>query len=428
LTNTEIAVRSTELVEQSAGALALHGGQTQWTPDQHAALKQLGLAEATEADLKVLMHQSQRTGLDPFSRQIYMIGRWDPQTSSKKYTIQTGIDGFRLIAERRPEYLGQVGPEWCGKDGVWRDVWLEDGPPVAARVGVLRSDRPQPAYGVAKFSEFAQYKSAGGLTAMWSSKSSHMIAKCAEALALRKAFPHDLAGLHTDDEMARHEVVEAPSRAPSLAGGGITVDELTGGTTKATAATAAGPAPGEFGYGADAEPPTGGGKPATRDQLNKLHAQLGDLDVKERADKLTTVSLLAGRTLATSNDLTIAEASRVIDLLDQVLASGTPADALDMALANAENAAGVEPAQAAPAAMVAKLKEQRRACEVTKPAEQLKILGQLAGRQLTQWSDLTADDGQKAVEVLVRAGHADDPVNALDHALTELESGSGGGS
>lgn len=312
----------TEPRQPAAGALALHAGQTQWTADQHAALTQLGLAEATEADLKVLMHQSQRTGLDPFSRQIYMIGRYDSRTRGNKYTIQTGIDGFRIIADRRREYRGQVGPEWCGDDGVWHDVWTASKPPAAARVGVIRSDFDQPIYGVAIFREYAQYTRDGGLTAMWSGKGALMIAKCAEALALRKAFPHDLSGLVTDDEAARDDRghTAAPHRAPA-GEDTVTVDELTG---------AAGAAPADE---TPEQPADGGDQPVPRKYLTKMHAQLNDFGIKERADKLATVGILVGREIGSSAELTVAEASGVIDLLERLLADDEPAKALDAALA-----------------------------------------------------------------------------------------------
>lgn len=169
----------------------------------------------------------------------------------------------------------------------------------------------------------------------------------------------------------------------------------------------------------------------TMDQLKKLHAQLNDLGVTERPDKLTTVGLLAGRELATSNDLTIREASRVIDLLDQVLASGQPAEALDMALANAEQRTAAEPgaeppAERAPAALITKIKRQLADLLVTKPAEQLRILGQVAGRHIAAFADLTTAEGQRAAELFVRAGHAEQPGRALDQLLIELESGSDG--
>ena len=76
-------------------------------------------------------------------------------------------------------------------------------PPTAARVGVVRKDWTQPTYAVALFSEYAATKKDGSLEPMWASKGALMISKCAEALALRKAFPHDLSGIYTSDEMAQ---------------------------------------------------------------------------------------------------------------------------------------------------------------------------------------------------------------------------------
>lgn len=194
---------TTELAPTSAGVLHVSPNQHAWTDEQTAVLAQLGLQNASPADLQVLLHQSQRTGLDPFARQIYMIERRQKDQRGNwvsKYTIQVGIDGFRLIADRTSKYRGQVGPEWCGEDGQWRDVWLASTPPAAARVGVLRSDFDRPIYAVAVFSEYAQYKN-DQLTAMWASKPAIMIAKCAEALALRKAFPQDLSGMYTAEEL-----------------------------------------------------------------------------------------------------------------------------------------------------------------------------------------------------------------------------------
>lgn len=182
-------------------ALAIRADQTEWTPAQKAALEQLGIGDAPIGDQLVFLHVSQRMGLDPFNKEIYMIGRWDREAQKKKWSIQIGIDGFRSRSEEHPEYGGIDGPHWCGKDGQWRDVWLEDAPPMAARFTVYRKDWEHPIYAVAHFKEYVQKKSDGKPTRMWTEMAAHMIGKVAEALARRKAFPRKLTGLYLDEEL-----------------------------------------------------------------------------------------------------------------------------------------------------------------------------------------------------------------------------------
>ncbi|WP_239404675.1 phage recombination protein Bet [Frankia sp. Cj3] len=204
-----------ETHQRPAGALAVSDGQTEWTPAQRAALEQIGVGDAPIGDQLVLLHQAQRTGLDPFTKQIYMIGRKTKESEKvgnawvdkyvTKWTIQTGIDGYRVIARRIADRLGETlgydDTQWCGADGVWRDVWLNQEPPAAAKVAVIRNGERFSA--VARFASYAQTKRNGDLNQQWATMGDVMIAKCAEALALRRAYPQDLAGIYTAEEMGQ---------------------------------------------------------------------------------------------------------------------------------------------------------------------------------------------------------------------------------
>jgi hypothetical protein len=133
----------------------------------------------------------------------------DAEQTADTWILQCGIDLFRSVAESSSEYRGQEDMKWCGPDGVWQEVW-GSGMPFAARAGIFRRGWDHPIRAVAHFCEYADEKSP-----MWKPDGMPrlMIAKCAEALDFRKAFPQKLSGLYIPEEMDQAQRDVTPEQA-----------------------------------------------------------------------------------------------------------------------------------------------------------------------------------------------------------------------
>lgn len=178
--------------------------------EHRAVVKEAYCSGATDVEFEILWRGAVARGLDPVKKQIYFVSRNDEEKGKRVWSSQVSIDGFRAIAEATGQYEGQDEPTYQ------RDP-EEDY--LIARVTVYRKGR-RPSVGVARWPEFMQAGRGGQPGYMWKKMPYHMLAKCAEALALRKAFPEDLSGLYTPDEMG-NEVVTAAEKAEA-----ITVEQI----------------------------------------------------------------------------------------------------------------------------------------------------------------------------------------------------------
>ena len=170
---------------------------TSFTSDEAKVklLKDMFFKDSTNDEFILFVHACERSGLDPFMKQIYPVKRWDSKLHRNSMTIQTGIDGYRSIAERTGKYAPGKEPQFTyDKEGRLLSA--------TAYVKKLTPDgtwHEVPA--TAFFSEYVQTNKDGIPTQFWSRMPHGQLAKCAEALALRKAFPFEFSQIYTQEEM-----------------------------------------------------------------------------------------------------------------------------------------------------------------------------------------------------------------------------------
>lgn len=397
---------STDLATRPVGHLTITSDQSAWTHEQELVLRQAGVDDdVTPAELTGFLHLCQRTGLDPFSRQIYLIGRWDGRAQRKVFTPQTGIDGYRVVRDRVVERtngtLSYDDTLWCGPDGQWKDIWLDDDvPPVAAKVTVYRNGGRFSA--TARYSEYVQKKSGGEPTSMWAKMPSGQLAKCAEALALRKAFPHDLAGVYTAEEMGQ---ADNPQQ--------------DGGEPQRPAARWSGPVQDEWNtvpgqvireqQDRDAEEPQERPASATPDQVNQILATLKAHRVKNIDAARAIISKHAGREIGGPADLTAAEADQVLEKLIATLPEAEqqpePAPAGPAPVGTPDNPLHT-PSQMK--MIQATLAEKG----ITDPQAKRDLIGRILGVRIERVRDLSKEQASRVVEAF-RTGEIPAPAEPL---------------
>lgn len=195
----------------SRATTALSFGGAGLNRDQIDLLKRTVAKGVTDDELALFVHVANRSALDPFAKQIHAVKRWDGKQRREVMSIQTGIDGFRLIAARTKAHAGTDEAVFEEKDGrplkasvtVWKIVG-------GMRVAFTASARWTEYVQTYKDRETGEEKTTG----LWAKMPYVMLAKCAEAQALRKAFPADLSGIYAEEEIGTMAVEPSPAAPP----------------------------------------------------------------------------------------------------------------------------------------------------------------------------------------------------------------------
>lgn len=180
----------TEIIHAPQTAMAT---KSAYTPEQIELLKRTIAHGTTDDEFALLLATAQRLDLDPFARQIFAVKRWDSRAQREVMAIQISIDGYRLIAEKTGCYApGEATTYDVDKKGALVSA--------TATVRKFVQNTWLSVSETAFYSEQVQTKKDGTPNSMWASMPRVMLAKCAEAKALRRAFPAKFEGLGIDAE------------------------------------------------------------------------------------------------------------------------------------------------------------------------------------------------------------------------------------
>lgn len=164
--------------------------------------------KATDDELDMFMHLAKEYNLDPFQGEIYFwkFGKKDP-------TIMTSRDGYLKIANQHPAFDGMdSGVIYPGDDfkktadGVEHSLDISNmgKQPIGAYAVVYRSDREVPTRVIIPFKDYNKDNK------VWNNYPSAMIQKCAESMALKRAF--SVSGLVSKEEMGYEQFSEKDVR------------------------------------------------------------------------------------------------------------------------------------------------------------------------------------------------------------------------
>lgn len=195
---------------------------------------------AADASIKLVVAYCRAAGLDVMQKPVHIVQVWDSKAKQLRDTVMPGIGLYRTQAARTGQYAGisepVFGPPRTFTGQHVRTVWEEDAQgkrkprevvsdvittyPEWCRVVVKRmlpngtiAEFPALEYWLENYATAS--KDSDAPNAMWQRRPFAQLAKCAEAQALRKAFP-ELGAMPTAEEMEGKEIGERDITPPTV--------------------------------------------------------------------------------------------------------------------------------------------------------------------------------------------------------------------
>jgi phage recombination protein Bet len=157
--------------------------------------------------------------LDPLKKPCHIVPMEVKDAKTGSYiwrdVVMPGIYEYRTTAQRTGEYLGHSEPQY-GPVGDYKGVMAPEWCSMTVYrwnpLSKLRAEFPVKV----EFKEIVATKRGGDVNARWSKAPKQMLTKCTEAAGLREAFPDELGGTHTVEEMEGQNQTDVLDITPTL--------------------------------------------------------------------------------------------------------------------------------------------------------------------------------------------------------------------
>lgn len=175
-------------------------------------IKRTIAADLGPEEFDMFVEQAKRAGLDPFKRQIFPLVFSKNNPEKRRVSIVIGIDGYRMLAERSGTYRPDDKPPAFEMDDKLKGV--------TNPLGIVSCTKSAYKHmhgewhrvtDTVYWDEYVPTRTWNGETKLdgqWGKMPRVMIAKCCEAVVLRKGWPDVFSGMYAEDEVAQERYLD----------------------------------------------------------------------------------------------------------------------------------------------------------------------------------------------------------------------------